>query len=563
MNIIKCRRESVCIFNGIKGVKNMGKLWFGGNIYTLAQENDKVEAVFTENGTIQAIGKKSELESVFQERISELMDLEGKTMLPGFVDSHIHLIGHGESLIRLDLSKCLSKEEVFQKVSAYSENLEEGEWLIGEGWNDNLWEEKSPIQFREIDEVCPNHPVLLKRTCRHASVVNSMAMKLAKVTEETLCPSGGVIEKDEEGRLTGVFKEQAQELITSVLPSVTNTYLQRAMTAAVVDLHRQGVTGVHTEDLNYYGSYQNTIATFKKVIGKEGMRLRAHLLVHHGVIEESVRDGHQYLSGDEWIEYGAMKIFADGSLGGRTALLSHPYHDDPTTNGVAIFSQEQLSALVAKARSYKLPVAIHAIGDLAFEYALNAIESNPLKGNGRDRLIHAQILRKELIERAKKLPLILDLQPGFLASDFPWVIERVGLENMEYNYAWKTLIDSGISCAGGSDSPIEPANPLLGIHAAVTRTKWGDDEKVVYIPEEKLTVFEAVSLYTKGSAYAACHENDRGLIAPGFLADFTVLEQDIFEIETSEIPSIDTAMTIVGEEIVFNRTAAFSTANIK
>ncbi|SFB17603.1 MULTISPECIES: amidohydrolase [unclassified Bacillus (in: firmicutes)] len=541
----------------------MGKLWFGGNIYTLAQENDKVEAVFTEKGLIQAIGTKSKLEREFEELISEVIDLEGKTMLPGFVDSHIHLIGHGEALIRLDLSNCLSKEEVFQKVSAYSENLDEGEWLIGEGWNDNLWEDKQPISCREIDEVCPNHPVLLKRTCRHASVVNSIAMQLAKVTEETICPSGGVLEKDKEGRLTGVFKEQAQELITSFLPSATNAYLHRAMTAAVVDLHRMGVTGVHTEDLNYYGSYQNTMTTFKNVIGKEGMRLRAHLLVHHGVIEESVSDGHQYLSGDEWIEYGAMKIFADGSLGGRTALLSHPYHDDPTTNGVAIFSQEQLSALVAKARSYKLPVAIHAIGDLAFEYALNAIENHPLKGDGRDRLIHAQILRKELIERAKKLPLILDLQPGFLSSDFPWVIERVGLENMECNYAWKTLVDSGIPCAGGSDSPIEPANPLLGIHAAVTRTKWGEEEGAVYIPEEKLTVYEAVSLYTKGSAYAACHENDRGMIALGFLADFTVLEQDIFKVENSNIPGIATSMTIVGEEIVFHNAPTFSEASIK
>jgi predicted amidohydrolase YtcJ len=261
--------------------------------------------------------------------------------------------------------------------------------------------------------------------------------------------------------------------------------------------------------------------------------------------------GGGYLEGSNHIEFGAMKIFADGALGGRTALLSHPYADDPSTSGVAIYSQEQLDELVEKARKHELPVAVHTIGDLAFEMALNAIEKHPLEGLGRDRLIHAQILRKELIDRAKKLPLILDIQPRFTASDFPWVIDRIGEEHMEYCYAWKTLLKEGIHCAGGSDAPIEPANPFLGIHAAVTRTNIDDPHNTVYYPSEALTVYEAVSLFTKGSAYAASHENDRGIIKEGYLADFTILNEDIFKMPIGQIAAISVNKTVIDGIIVY------------
>jgi predicted amidohydrolase YtcJ len=198
-------------------------------------------------------------------------------------------------------------------------------------------------------------------------------------------------------------------------------------------------------------------------------------------------------------------------------------------------------------------VAVHVIGDLAFEYVLDAISEFPAPPGKRDRLIHAQILRKELIERAKSLSLILDIQPRFVASDFPWVIERIGKEKMEYNYAWKTLLEEGLPCAGGSDAPIEPADPLLGIHAAVTRTNPLDHKQTVYGKAQRLTVFEAVSLFTKGSAYAICHEHDRGLIKAGYMADFTVLDEDLFIIQEHEIPLVNVSMTVVGEERVYEK----------
>ncbi|MGN7401439.1 amidohydrolase [Cytobacillus praedii] len=530
----------------------MGTLWYGGTIYTMQEKDHQVEAVFTRADKIIELGSIQSLEEKYGQEIDNKMDLQGRTMLPGFTDSHMHLIGHGERLIRLDLSNCTSKESVFEAIQQYAENLEEDEWLIGEGWNENLWAKSNPIISAELDALVPDHPVILKRVCRHALVANSLALNAASINENTENPSGGVIERDEFGKPNGLLKDQAQELVFDVLPEVSEAYLKKSLRAAIKDAYKLGLTGTHTEDLNYYGGYEKTFQAFKQVIEKEEQLFRAHLLVHHEVVDEMKKAGQHFLSGNEWIEFGAMKIFSDGALGGRTALLSHPYADDPSTSGIAIFSQQQLDDLVKKAREYKLPVAIHAIGDLAFEMALNAIEKYPLTGEGRDRLIHAQILRKELIARSKNLPLILDIQPRFLASDFPWVIDRVGEEHMNYCYAWKTLLNEGLPCAGGSDAPIEPLNPFLGIHAAVTRTNINDPEKTVYNQHEALTTFEAVCLFTKGSAYAASHENDRGMIKEGFLADFTILEEDIFKIDPDKIADIVVAQTIIGGSIMYD-----------
>lgn len=531
----------------------MGTLWFGGNIYSLMKENHKEEAVYTEGSRIIAVGLLKELEQKFSRKIDNRIDLKGDTMIPGFVDSHMHLIGHGEKLNRLDLSSYQSKEAALQAVRAYAEKVNKAEWIIGEGWNENQWGPNGePILAQDLDKVVPDRPILLKRICRHALAVNTKALQAAKIDQNTANPDGGVIEKDENGHPNGLLKEQAQDLIYDVLPEVTDAYLKNSIRSAIKDAYRLGITGAHTEDLSYYGGFEQTYKAFKAVIEEEGYAFRAHLLVHHLAIDDMKAAGGGFLTGNEWIEFGAMKIFSDGSLGSRTALLSTPYEDDSSTSGLAIFTQDQLDHLVKKARDYCMPVAVHAIGDLAFEMVLQSIEKHPLKGNGRDRLIHAQIVRGELIDRAKKLPLILDIQPRFLASDFPWVLDRVGVRGDQYLYAWKTLLSAGLPCAGGSDAPIEPLSPLLGIHAAVTRTNVDDPAQTVYFSEEALSVFEAVRLFTAGSAYAACHEDDRGFIKAGFLADFTIMKEDIFKVNSHSVPSISITKTIIGGKVVYD-----------
>ncbi len=529
----------------------MGTLWTGGQIYTMERENDKVESIFVEDGTIVATGSKDDLDNRYKNRITKVIDLKGNTMFPGFVDSHMHLIGHGEKLIKLDFSEMTSSGEIFTAIQEYIKDKPAGEWIIGEGWNENQLPDRKIFHRNELDQLSPNNPLMLKRICRHAVVVNTKALKLAGITDDMPNPEGGVIVRDTNGHATGYLLDQAQELVKTVIPGVTEDYIQNALRLSIEDCLHKGLVGGHTEDMNYYGGFMRTFRGFQKIINEDGLKFRTNLLVHHEAVDDMHRLGYSFGQGGDFLEFGAMKIFADGSLGGRTALLSYPYHDSPTNFGVAIHSLEELKELVQKARRYKMPVAVHAIGDLAFEYVLDAIEEFPPLRNQRDRLIHAQILRKELIERAKQLSAILDIQPRFVVSDFPWVVEKIGEMRMEYCYAWRTLLHAGLHCAGGSDAPIEPIDPLLGIHAAVTRKKPGEEE--IFMPEQRISVYEAVQLFTTGSAYAIGKEDCMGKIAPGFKADFTILEKDLFHIHEDEIPHTNVMMTVVDDTVMYER----------
>ncbi|KIL43856.1 amidohydrolase [Jeotgalibacillus soli] len=531
----------------------MRRLWTNGTIYTMQKENHTVEAILTQHGKIIDVGRKEEIEQRLAETVDEIIDLKGQILFPGFVDSHLHLIGVGETLMQLDLSFMTSKNEVLRAVKQKADHLPKGKWILGDGWNENQWHESEVITASELDQIAPHHPVLLKRICRHVTAVNSLGLEKAKINELTPNPEGGVLERDESGSLTGLLKDQAQDLMIPALPPIEDEYIQRALREGVRYAWSLGLTGGHTEDLSYYGDFTRTYRAFQKVIEEEGHLFRAHLLVHHAVIEDWYRQGHSFLSGSRYVEFGAMKIFADGALGGRTALLRQPYADEPSTQGVAIHSYNKLKQLVYKARQYEMPIAVHTIGDLAYEYVLDAIEQYPAENGQRDRLIHAQILEKDLVERSEKLPVVLDIQPRFVVSDFPWVEERIGKDRMKWNYAWKTLLDRGIACAGGSDAPIEPLGPLLGIHAAVTRRKPDDSEKTVYGAGQCLTLYEAIALFTKGSAFACHHEHDRGIIEKGFAADFTILEKNPFNEPIDQLLTMNVTKTVVNGKIVYEK----------
>ncbi|MFD1019046.1 amidohydrolase [Thalassobacillus hwangdonensis] len=530
----------------------MVKLWYGGKIYTMIDEGDSVEAVITKDGTIIDTGDTQDLFDKYKDDITAEYNLRGHVMYPGFVDSHLHIIGHGERLLRLDLSFMKSAEEVKEALKKYSEQLEPGEWIIGDGWNENQWDNPRILHRDELDEISSEHPIMLTRVCRHALLANSTAMKLANINAATPDPQGGVIVKDDQGEPEGFFHDTAQELIKDALPEYTHAYLNRAIELALNDMYRLGLVGGHSEDLNYYGGFSKTLHAFLNVINGKDAKFRAHLLVHHEVVDDMADANLSFRSGTDFVELGAMKIFSDGALGGRTAWLSEDYADDPGNTGVAIHTEENLHHLVKKARSYDMPVAVHAIGDKAVEATLHAIEMYPLENGFRDRIIHAQILRKDLLERLKTVNAILDLQPTFVASDFPWVIDRIGEERLKTSYIWKTLIDEGIPCAGGSDAPIEEVNPLLGIRAAVDRRASYDMN--VYGESERLSMYEAIALYTKGSAYAINREDEQGMIKKGYVADFTILDRDLFTVAPHEVADANVWMTVVDGEIMYHRT---------
>ncbi len=527
----------------------MRTLWTNGTIYTMKKEGDTVEAVLVEGDKILACGNRAEIEQQYE--IDQVQDLNGAVMYPGFVDSHLHMIGHGEKLMRLDLSDIHSAEEMRTtlKEKVYSTPL--NEWIIGDGWNENNFVDRKIFHRFELDEIAPHHPMMLTRICRHALLANSKALQLAGITNETPDPPGGVIVRDSNGSPTGYLLDKAQDLVKNAIPQVTEEYLDRALKTSIEDLTKHGIVGGHSEDLNYYGGFLRTYQTFLNVVNEDQLKFKANLLVHHEVVEDMHGHGYSVGASNGYVELGSMKIFADGALGGRTAYLSKPYNDMPETYGVAIHSLTELKELVKKARTYKMPVAIHTIGDLALEFALYAVEEHPPPEGLRDRFVHGQVVRPDLIERLKKVPVIIDIQPHFVASDFPWVIERLGEERMQYSFAWKTLLNEGIPCASGSDAPIETADPLATIYAAVMRKKVGDQHEGFY-PEQKLTPYEAVELYTKGSAYAIGKENEMGHIDNGYSADFTVLSEDLFRINPESIPQVKVLKTVVNNTVVYS-----------
>ncbi|MEK3977617.1 amidohydrolase [Psychrobacillus sp. FSL K6-2836] len=503
----------------------MKTLWTNGNIITMKAEEDFAEAVLVEDGIILKTGLKKDLLPL----ADHVESLDGCAMYPGFVDSHIHLIGHGEKLSYIDLSTFTSIKQIRETIASHITNEK---WYITEGWNDNKLEEGRPLTCTDIDFIAET-AIVLKRVCRHVLVANTAAMNLAGISKETPDPIGGVIGKDENGELNGLFYDEAQQLITEHIPLNTTEHLKKVIATSIEDLKSKGITGVHTEDMAYYGPYEGPLQAYRETV-QEGFRV--HLLRHHAVFEQM--QGEQTSS---FIEFGAMKIFVDGSLGGRTALLSEDYADDTGTKGVEVHSPEKLEDLVKLARSYNENIAVHVIGDLAVEKILDLIEKHPVPKGKKDRLIHVNVLRADLVERMKKLPIILDIQPIFVTSDFPWVKERIGSSRLQWAYAWKSLLKKGFDCAGGSDSPIELADPLLGIDAAVNNS---------YLPEQELTVFEAISLYTSGSAKAIGEENKRGLILPGFDADFTILDNVL---EKENILSTVVEKTVVAGKVVYEK----------
>ncbi|CEG22653.1 N-substituted formamide deformylase precursor [Planococcus massiliensis] len=523
----------------------MKTLWHGGKIYTMVSEGETIEAVLVSDGKIEKIGTYNEL----KELADKEMHLDGKIMYPGFVDSHMHMIGHGEKLLRVDLSKIESSEEMKEQLIRSTKDLAPESWFIGEGWNENNFPDRKIFHRLELDEISES-PMMLKRVCRHAVLANSSALQLAGITKDTPDPEGGVIVRDNDGEPTGYLLDAAQDLVADQIPEVSVEYLTHALKTSVENLLSLGLTGAHTEDMGYYGhDYTKPLQAFKNVIGSDKLKFRANLLRAHSQFEAMMEHASY---AEPFIDPGAMKIFADGSIGGKTALLSKPYNDDPSTSGVAIHSDEELHRLVAMARKHGEAIAIHVIGDLAMEKALDAIEAHPVAEGKRDRLIHAMILREDLVERMEKLAVILDLQPSFVSSDFPWVIERLGEERIKWSYAWKSLVDRGLICAGGSDAPIEEVDPLQGIYAAVARRKPYETHEG-YMPQEKLSRFEAIQLYTSGSAAAICKEQERGIIAENFDADFSVFDRDLFEGELEQIIEAEVELTVVAGDIMYQK----------
>jgi len=525
----------------------MKQLWTNGTIYTMEQEGATVQAVLVQDGKIAETGTFDEL----QVYADDIIDLQGAVMYPGFVDSHLHMIGHGEKLMRLDLTVATSGDELVKLVKNAAAQLQEGQWLIGDGWNENQFTDGRIPTKEELDTVT-NNPVFLNRVCHHVALVNSASLQLAGVTTGTEDPAGGMIGRNENNELNGLLYEQATNLVSSLFKQEGDSYIEslaQSLQLAIEHMQSYGLTGGHTEEMSYYGHYMNPLTAYQRVVG-ERKHFRVNLLRHHAVFEEMMMNNAQF--NEPFIEAGAMKIFADGSLGGSTAALLAPYANDEQNKGMLIHTDDQMEALIQLARKYNEAVAIHIIGDGAMEQVLQYLEKYPVADGKRDRLIHCCVVSEEQLARMKKLQVILDLQPAFVTSDYPWVTEKLGENRAGHHYAWKTFIDEGFICAAGTDAPIEAMSPFETIYAAVERKKPTDAHEG-YDPKQKLTRFEAVKMYTVGSAEAICKEDERGYIRKGYDADFTILDTDLMKCNPVEILQTNALLTVVGGTIVYKK----------
>ncbi|MBS3681954.1 amidohydrolase [Ornithinibacillus massiliensis] len=531
----------------------MRKIFINGKFYTFDPVKPCVEAVVVEEGRFIDMGTKEEITSYWGSYETEIVDLGGKTVTPGLIDSHLHLSSIAINLLNLDVTGVTSKTSMLQIIKDKAANLSPGEWLVGRGWDENLFIDGGIPTINELDSVSPHNPLYIPRVCGHAALVNRKALEVCHYHRDMIMPQGGSIELDETLKQpTGLILESAADIFTAHIPEYSYDDLKGALRQAIKLAIRQGLTSVHTNDTNNLGGLHSTYRMFDELLNQEKLGLRCNLLIDYDYLDD-LKESSMYAGyGNETLTIGAVKLFADGAFGRRTALLSEPYADDPSNVGEAMHTNDELYDLVRKVRNLSMPIAVHTIGDKALENILDILDQFPVVAY-RDRLIHVQVLREDLINRLAVPSRIADLQPRFVVGDFPWVAERLGPKRMNLAYAWKTLLNSNVICAGGSDSPVEPMDPLLGIHAAVTRRAPGDRHKG-WNSEEKLSMYDAFKLFTKMGAYPTNEETLKGTISRGKLADMTVYSTNPFEIDDpDELLETTIEMTIIGGDIHYQK----------
>ena len=515
----------------------------GGKVLTMNSSQPYAEAIAVKNDRIVEVGKNEEI-SRWLGKNTKVINLKESTVVPGFIDTHVHVADFGRFLTLLDLRGVKSIEEMKKKVGKRAQKTPKGKWILGHGWDQTHFMEKRFPNLSDLDESSPDRPVVLYHQCGCVCVVNSKALELAGITKKTSAPLGGKIDKDAEtGEPTGVLRESTTDLVFKIIPAPDEEEIIEGANLACEKIVEAGVTSVH-----WIVSSATEIQIIQRLRAENKLPLRVYIIIPTNIFDHITGLGSCTDFGDNVVRMGGVKIFADGSLVARTAALHEPYSDDHTTKGRLLYTQEEMNALVAKAHKANLQLAIHAIGDQAIEMTLIALEKTLMetpRKNHRHRLEHASVLNKELIQRIKKLGVVASIQPHFIITEFSvWsAADRLGPTRARWLYPLKTLIKEGVCVSGGSDSGSgEPISPFSGFKAAVARQ---------YFPEERITIDDALRMYTVNAAYASFEENIKGSIEEGKLADLTVISRDPRTVSPSKIEDIKVKMTIVGGKVVY------------
>ena len=514
----------------------MKTLYYNGNIYTMNREGETAEAVLIDKGRILRTGPLKELAGAADTKI----DLKGQTMLPALTDSHAHLIMLGKKLKSLALHHVDDIEEMKHLMQEFST---ENKWDLILGYDENNLEDQYRMDRFELDTLT-DKPTLVTRICHHAGFVNTKALEHLNIDRNVKDPEGGYFERDKDGGLTGWVYDTAFDQIRDQTVDDDTESLRADLDTAIEYMYSYGVAGAHTEDMSNYGPYEIPFKAYLETIGPDKKKFRVNLLRNEKVYRKMVEDDPVYIK--DWVEKDAMKIFIDGAFGGKTALLKEPY-EGTGDRGLQIHSQKDLESMVKQARDNEDAIAVHMIGDKACELVLDAIEKYPVPEGKHDRLIHCSLLDDSLISRMAELSVICDVQPTFLTSDMPWVEEYIGSDRAKYLYPFRTLLDKGLILGGSSDAPIEDVNPLLGIHALVTRK--GDAG--VYNENERVSRFEAFKMYTANAAEIAYKGDRAGRIHAGYYADFVIFDRDVMQVPPDDLLSAKVTQTIIDDDTVY------------
>jgi predicted amidohydrolase YtcJ len=519
-----------------------------GRVWTGVPDKPWAEAVALSDDRIVAVGSTDEIRALTRPS-ARIIDARGGLVAPGFIDSHVHFLSGGMNLASVQLRDARTPAEFISRIKTFASTVQPGVWITGGDWDHQNWGGELPASSW-IDSVTPNNPVWINRLDGHMALANGAAMRTAKVPLTGGDIAGGTIVRDASGRPTGIFKDNAQDLIDPVVPDATPAMLDRALDAAMTYVAERGVTSV-----DHMGAWSD-LAVFERARNAGKLRTRIYASVPLSTwarLRDTIATRGR---GDSWLRIGGLKGFVDGSLGSHTAAMMEPFTDAPRDSGLLVNTPEDLYSWTSNADKSRLHVIVHAIGDRAINLQLNIFERVERENGPRDRrfrIEHAQHIGPRDIPRFAPLGVIPSMQPYHAIDDGRWAEKVIGPERAKTTYAFRSLRDSGARLAFGSDWFVAPATPLEGIYAAVTRRTLDDKNPNGWVPEQKIGVEDALRAYTTGGAFASFEEDEKGALAPGMLADVVIVDRDLTAIPPETIREARIMYTIVGGRIVFDR----------
>lgn len=529
-----------------------------GRLHTQDARFPDATAVAVQGGRIRAVGNNDEIRALAGPSVQEI-DLEGQLVLPGLTDAHVHYYDWSLGLRRLPLAEADSLADLQRRLARRAREIPRGQWILGQGWNESRWPEARMPTRADLDDVAPDHPVILWRNDLHLAVANSLALQRTGITADTADPPEGVISRNESGRPTGVLRELAINLVTDVIPPPTEKETVDAMREGFGILHRLGVTGVHDYRIMGGADGPPAFRAYQRLQAADELALRMWMHIPGERLDEAIALGLRTGMGDDCLRVGHVKLFSDGGQGARTAWMLEPYEDTGEC-GMPLTPMDEIAGAVERADRAGLAVAIHAIGDRANRALIGVFER--ILGSRRKaettspiaphRIEHVQMIRPDDVTRLAELDVVASVQPIHCPDDIPMVEKSVGSRG-RFAYPFRDMQEAGVSMAFGSDCPVASPNPMFGIHAAVTRQTRDGAPPGGWYPEQRLTVADAVWGFTMGTALVSGQEGRLGSITPGKLADLIVLDRDILALEETapmEIAQTQVVMTVFDGRVV-------------